>query len=91
MPYLFWREILEILTFLLGMYGYDYLQAADKANILFFKRGWQDIVDHSLLSNLLWVVSLMIAGLCGCISMEIEHVWKFSLVNVDEPSTLSFW
>jgi len=73
-----------------GMYGYNYLQAADKANILFFKRGWQDIVDHSLLSNLLWVVSLMIAGLCGCISMEIEHVWDISLISGDEPSSLSF-
>lgn len=73
-----------------GMYGYNYLQAADKANILFFKRGWQDIVDHSLLSNLLWVVSLMIAGLCGCISMEIEHLWDISLISGDEPSNLSF-
>jgi len=75
----------------LGMYGYGFLEAAKKSNSLLQKRGWQDIVGHHLLNNLLLIVSLVIAGLSGCISVEIVSAQHLSLVSSDSPTMISFW
>ncbi len=73
------------------MYGYDFLEAGKQANTLFQKRGWQDIVSNSLLSHLLLIISLIVASLIGCVSVEIERVWELPLVSVADPSTIAFW
>jgi len=74
----------------IGMYGYDFLEAGKQANTLFQKRGWQDIVSNSLLSHLLLIISLIVASLIGCVSVEIERVWELPLVSVADPSTIAF-
>jgi len=73
------------------MYGYGFLEAAKKSDSLLKKRGWQDIVGHHLLDNLLIIVSLAIAGLSGCISVEIVSAQHLSLVSRDSPTMISFW
>lgn len=74
-----------------GMYGYDFLEAGKQANSLFEKRGWQGVVSNSLLNHLLLIISLVIAGLTGCVSVEIERVQKLPLVSVTHPLKISFW
>ena len=75
------------------MYGYDFLEAGKQASNLIEKRGWHDIVAHHLLSHLLLIISLVIAGLSGIISMHVESGQHLPVVtgkNENAPMT-SFW
>eukprot|EP00558_Chaetoceros_sp_UNC1202_P000109 CAMPEP_0197260854 /NCGR_PEP_ID=MMETSP1429-20130617/84247_1 /TAXON_ID=49237 /ORGANISM="Chaetoceros sp., Strain UNC1202" /LENGTH=400 /DNA_ID=CAMNT_0042725103 /DNA_START=10 /DNA_END=1212 /DNA_ORIENTATION=+ len=56
-----------------GMYGYDFLEAGKKANTLFQKRGWGEIVADDLLGNIMLLLSIVIGGMCGCLSVIIDH------------------
>ncbi len=80
------------MPFASGMYGYNFLEAGKQANSLFEKRGWQHIVSNSLLSHLLLIISLIVAGLTGCVAVEVERIGHLPLVSpVAHPITMSFW
>lgn len=74
-----------------GMYGYGFLDAANASNKLFQKRGWQEIVEHHLLSYIFYMVSIMISGFAGCVCVEIVAANKLNLVSLGHPQTVSFW
>ncbi len=72
------------------MYGYDFLEAGKKANALFKKRGWTEIVYYDLLENLLTIVSLVIGGTCGWISVIIEGLIEIPLISTEKPALVAF-
>lgn len=73
-----------------GMYGYNFLEAGKKANSLFKKRGWTEIVYDDLLENLLTIVSLVIGGTCGWISVIIEGLVDIPLISTEKPAMVAF-
>lgn len=75
----------------IGIYGYNFRDAAMKSNELFQKRGWTSTVTtNDLISNLLWVFSLGIGCLCGFFAVVISSTEKKPLVSLERPKSIAF-
>jgi len=73
-----------------GMYGYGFVEAGEKASTLLKKRGWKKIVTDNLISDVLLLVSLVIGGVSGCLTIWIESVGSSSLTSRNHPTCTSF-
>jgi len=75
-----------------GMYGYSLLEAGKKATELLQTRGWTSIVTDDLIINTLFLVSLIIGGLTGCVGAIMEDVDQFQLGNtIHHPVLVTFF
>ena len=72
------------------MYGYGFVEASDRANALFQKRGWKKIVADDLIGNVLILVSFVIAGIAGCILTMIEDEEQLHLSSFERPTRTAF-
>jgi hypothetical protein len=76
----------------IGIYGYNFRDAAMKSNELFQKRGWTSkVTTNDLISNLLWVFSLGIGCLCGFFAVLIASTEKKPLVSLESPKLVAFF
>jgi len=69
-----------------GMYGYSYLEAGKNVMTLFGQKGWSIIISDNLISNVLFLFSLIVGLLTGGVGLlmhEIEPSW-FDLGADDE-------
>eukprot|EP00555_Chaetoceros_dichaeta_P006320 CAMPEP_0198257228 /NCGR_PEP_ID=MMETSP1447-20131203/6954_1 /TAXON_ID=420782 /ORGANISM="Chaetoceros dichaeta, Strain CCMP1751" /LENGTH=933 /DNA_ID=CAMNT_0043944073 /DNA_START=126 /DNA_END=2927 /DNA_ORIENTATION=+ len=73
-----------------GMYGYGFVEAGEKASTLLKKRGWKKIVTDNLISDVLLLVSLVIGGVSGCLTVWIESVGSSALSSINHPTCTSF-
>ena len=72
------------------MYGYGFVEASDRSNALFQKRGWKKIVTDDLVGNVLCLVAFVIAGMTGSILAMIEDVEHFHLSSFEKPTRTAF-
>lgn len=56
-----------------GMYGYSYLEAGKNVMTLFQNRGWDVIIADDLVSNVLFLFTLVIGGLTGCVGLVLNE------------------
>jgi hypothetical protein len=56
------------------MYGYNFLEAGDKATELFEKRGWTEIVSDTLVGVAVLFICLVIGGITGLFAVVIESI-----------------
>ena len=56
----------------MGLYGYSYLEAGKNVFTLFKNRGWEAIIADDLVSNTLFLVSLLVGGVIGCVGLIIN-------------------
>ncbi|KAL7566175.1 hypothetical protein ACA910_011250 [Epithemia clementina (nom. ined.)] len=54
-----------------GLYGYGYLEAGKNVITLFRNRGWEAIIADDLVSNTLFLVSLLVGAVVGCVGLII--------------------
>lgn len=73
-----------------GMYGYNFVEAGERASALLKKRGWKTIVTDNLLSDVLLLVSLVIGGVSGCLTVWIESVGFSTITSIHNPTWTSF-
>ncbi|KAL7555376.1 hypothetical protein ACA910_022362 [Epithemia clementina (nom. ined.)] len=52
-----------------GLYGYNYLDSGRKVVTLFRERGWTTIINDQLVVRALFLVSLVIGALTGCLGL----------------------
>lgn len=74
----------------LGLYGYSFITASRNATALFKKRGWEHIVNDDLISNILFMVSLLIGGTIGCFAVLLESSEGSNFTSMTNPSLMAF-
>ena len=55
-----------------GLYGYGYLEAGKNVMTLFQNRGWEAIIADDLVGNTMFLVSVIVGGITGCVGLVIE-------------------
>lgn len=55
-----------------GIYGMSYCQSGKEVMNLFHNRGWEAIIADDLIGNTLFLVSVVIGGITGCIAIIVE-------------------
>ena len=74
----------------IGLYGYGFLEAGHRATELFYKRGWTSIVSDDLVPNILFMTSLVIGGVTGCVAHLLSAVDRLHVLSINEPGLVSF-
>jgi len=73
-----------------GLYGYSFVEAGERASALLNKRGWKKIVTDNLINDLLLLVSLVIGGVSGCLTVWIESFGSDAITSSHHPMSTSF-
>lgn len=73
-----------------GMYSYGFAEAGEKATELFEKRGWSKIVTDDLIPNILFMVSVVIGGVTGCIALLVESIDGYHFSSFNQPTLTAF-
>ncbi|GAX18565.1 hypothetical protein FisN_10Hh234 [Fistulifera solaris] len=74
----------------IGLYGYSFEEAGERALQLFETRGWLALVNDSFINNVLFLACIIIAGSTGTFSVVIEEVDGFFLTSFHKPVITSF-
>lgn len=74
-----------------GMYHYGFLEAGMNATELFEKRGWTMIVSDDLVPNVLFLTSLVIGGVTGCVAHFVSQLYNLSITSNEDPGVSSFF
>lgn len=72
----------------MGLYGYSYLEAGRKVMSLFAERGWSVIINDDLVTNVLSLMSLVIASLTGCVGLAVAAAHKSWVAEFPEQQSL---
>jgi multisubunit Na+/H+ antiporter MnhC subunit len=56
-----------------GIYGFDYIRSAKEVYSLFMNRGWEAIIADSLISDTLFLVSLVVGAIMGSIAVLLQY------------------
>lgn len=60
-----------------GLYGYSYLEAGRNVITLFQNRGWEAIIADDLVGNTMFLVSVIVGGLTGCVGLIVQATSGF--------------
>lgn len=63
--------------YLVGLYGYSYLEAGKNVFTLFRNRGWDAIIADDLVGNVLFLMSVVVGALSGLIGLVVEATTDF--------------
>jgi len=74
----------------IGMYGYSFLDAGEKAIQLFETRGWMAVVSDNLIHNVLFMASIVMGGSTGVFGVVVEEVDGFTLTSFHKPIITAF-
>ncbi|KAL7565983.1 hypothetical protein ACA910_011006 [Epithemia clementina (nom. ined.)] len=74
----------------IGMYGYSFVTAGDKALQLFETRGWVEVVEDSLIQNVLLMASVVIGGSSGVFAVVVEETDGFDFTSFHQPIITAF-
>jgi len=67
-----------------GVYGYSYCEAGKNVMQLFRDRGWDVIIADDLVGNALFLVSIIIGLITGCVGMILAKTKSFDDLDEDE-------
>lgn len=73
-----------------GIYGMSYCESGSNVMQLFANRGWEAIIADDLVGNTLFLVSLIVGGLTGCVGMIAEAAGLMDEDNPADESLLAF-
>jgi len=76
-----------------GLYGYSYAEAGVKVMELFESRGWDAIINDQLVNRVLSLVSFVIGGLTGLVSILIikAHPSLMSMLGEEDAAWMAFF
>lgn len=60
-----------------GLYGYSYCEAGKNVITLFQNRGWEAIIADDLVGNTMFLVSVIVGGVTGCVGLIVEATSTF--------------
>lgn len=73
-----------------GLYGYSFTEASNRADDLFEARGWTMIVSDDLVPNVLLITSLVVGGVTGCFAYLISHFHELPGTVDEDPGLIAF-
>lgn len=74
----------------IGMYGYSFAEAGDKAIQLFETREWMSVVQDNLIHNVLLLASIVIGGSTGTFGVLVEEVDGYTFTSFHKPIITAF-
>lgn len=74
----------------IGLYGYKFADAGEKATILFQTREWTDVIRDDLIHNVLVMASIVIGGCTGCFGLLVEEVDGYAFTSFHAPLMMAF-
>eukprot|EP00977_Amphora_coffeiformis_P020394 scaffold8210_cov175-Amphora_coffeaeformis.AAC.2 len=74
----------------IGMYGYSFTNAGEKALQLFQTRQWLEVVEDSLIQNVLLMASLVIGGSSGVFAVVVEETDGYDFTSFHQPIISAF-
>ena len=74
----------------IGMYSYSFVEAGDKALQLFETRGWMEVVEDSLIQNVLLMASVVIGGSTGVFAVIVEETDGYDFTSFHQPIITAF-
>lgn len=73
-----------------GMYGYSFAEAGERALQLFQTRQWLEVVEDSLIQNVLLMASLVIGGSSGVFAVVVEETDGYDFTSFHQPIISAF-
>jgi len=73
-----------------GIYGYSFVEAGDRAHRLFQAREWQQVVNDNLIHFVFLMVSIGISGFTGTFGVLLEEVDGFEFTSFHKPIITAF-
>lgn len=74
----------------IGMYGYSFHEAGDRAVQLFDTRGWTEVVKDHLIDNVLLMASFVIGGSAGVFAVVVEETDGYEFTSFHKPIISAF-
>ena len=74
----------------IGMYGYSYITAGEKAIELFETREWMEVVRDNLIQNVLMMASIVIGGSAGVFAVVVEETDGYEFSSFHKPIISAF-
>jgi hypothetical protein len=74
----------------IGMYGYSFVEAGDRALQLFQTRQWLEVVEDSLIQNVLLMSSMVIGGSSGVFAVVVEETDGYDFTSFHQPIISAF-
>ena len=74
----------------IGMYSYSFITAGDKALQLFETRGWMEVVEDTLIQNVLLMASVVIGGSTGVFAVVVEETDGYDFTSLHQPIITAF-
>ncbi len=74
----------------IGMYGYSFHEAGERAIQLFETREWLDVVGDNLIQNVLLMASMVIGGSTGTFAVVVEETDGYFFSSFHMPTICAF-
>lgn len=74
----------------IGMYGYSFAEAGERAMQLFETRQWVEVVEDSLIQNVLLMASVVIGGSSGVFAVVVEETDGYDFTSFHQPIISAF-
>jgi multisubunit Na+/H+ antiporter MnhC subunit len=72
------------------MYGYSFPEAGERALQLFQTRQWVEVVEDSLIQNVLLMASVVIGGSAGVFAVVVEETDGYDFTSFHQPIISAF-
>jgi len=73
-----------------GMYGYNFCEAGERAYQLFATREWLEVVKDNLIKNTLLIASIVIGGSTGTFAVVAEEMDGYDFTSFHRPAMPAF-
>ena len=74
----------------IGMYAYSFFEAGERALQLFQTRQWVEVVEDSLIQNVLLMSSVVIGGSAGVFAVVVEETDGYDFTSFHQPIISAF-
>jgi hypothetical protein len=74
----------------IGMYGYSFAEAGERAYQLFATREWLEVVKDNLIQNVLFLANVVIGGSTGTFAVIVEEMDGYDFTSFHKPVLSAF-
>jgi hypothetical protein len=74
----------------IGMYGYSFAEAGERAYQLFATREWLEVVKDNLIQNVLLLANVVIGGSTGTFAVIVEEMDGYDFTSFHKPVLSAF-
>jgi multisubunit Na+/H+ antiporter MnhC subunit len=74
----------------IGMYGYGFAEAGERAYQLFATREWLEVVKDNLIQNVLLLANIVIGGSTGTFAVIVEEMDGYDFTSFHKPVLSAF-